>query len=352
MGDVAVSASSQVEQKIGVVENKEQLLTSKDPAGNKEAQRPGLEASAASDTQHDKDKRRPKKASGKPEIKEQKKRTGDKDGSDYGGGEDEGGDEESEDETIELRYANYGGHWVRNADLGERRSKSRKRLMQSKAYAELVEDRILELEKKVQLLLKLPEEGYGELSAKPPHNRLEISTMDWVDFGARYEVDRAEGEMWKHIPEIDSSPRSVIEILQEEPRYDYRLTTKRKVNNPGQNTTETTKDSQNATSGQRLDSDVQQEQSSTSGRKTDSPTPYRIRIRSPLLLSLIKDITGFSTAIGPHKHILVFFRPFKLLVSAGDDLRKHLKRMENTAPSDSEFNELFHSISQYPKYSS
>jgi hypothetical protein len=61
----------------------------------------------------------------------------------------------------------------------------------------------------------------------------------------------------------------------------------------------------------------------------DSSMPiYRIRIRSVVLLKLMREVTELNTTIGRHKHQLVFIRPFKLLVSFERQLRERLQELE------------------------
>ncbi|KAI0392839.1 P-loop containing nucleoside triphosphate hydrolase protein [Xylariaceae sp. FL0594] len=54
--------------------------------------------------------------------------------------------------------------------------------------------------------------------------------------------------------------------------------------------------------------------------------PYLIRIRSPLLLQMLSEITGLEL-LGHRPSVLLFFRPFKLFVHFADEIREHFERL-------------------------
>lgn len=256
-------------------------------------------------------------------------------------------DEEiSDDEDeIDLRHASFGGRWVLQG-LEERRAKAGRRLKQSKAYAELVEDRLLDLESKVRDIIKLPGSEKYDQGPKPPTNKLEILSVGWVQFGARHEVDINSKRSWKHTPEVNTNPKSVIEVLTEEPRYDYHQVARTNNDTITQDSAKVpTDDGSESMSGLDGDSNAQRiEPSTISVRKTRASIPYRIRIRSPVLLKLISEITGFRTVVGPHKHTLVFFRPFKLLVASANVIKERLKQVEKASLARGEFNMSLQSL--------
>ncbi|KAK3305667.1 uncharacterized protein B0T15DRAFT_396394 [Chaetomium strumarium] len=208
-------------------------------------------------------------------------------------------------ESLGISY--LGPH--RLPSLPQRRAKAARRLMQTKAYAELIEERILELERKVQSLSndETPLVEAGRSKRDVP-TLLQAVPMGWSEFNSRanFNVSRKDYPgYWPHRPELDDASKPVIEILTEEPRYgsfptDFyshpsdvtKLHCVRHVPSPLEN-------------------------------QHSLAEPYRIRIRSKLLLKLIKQLTGCNVLRGPHEHRLLMLRPFKLLVRFAEDIRKH-----------------------------
>lgn len=193
--------------------------------------------------------------------------------------------------------------------LDKRRGKAGLRLKQSKAYSELIEDRILELEKKVRALRRENTPPPNEPLTDFPSNKVDIQYQTWTQFSARPELDvkGINRNFWQHRPEIDTEPKYVIEVLQEAPE------TKRSnlVENFG--TSEAT------------------ENEGATLKMTGMETvvyPYLIRIRSRLLLKVIKEATDCSTLVGPHKHRMLLLRPYKLLVTHAKNLHTFLEKLE------------------------
>lgn len=207
--------------------------------------------------------------------------------------------------------------WPYNVgNLDNRRRRVERRLRQSKAYSELLEDRVKDLERKVQKLLKLPEPTKEKsTNSKPiPQHEVKIKPLTWFEFSARFSHEQIEGTFRdaQHQPEINLSPQSVIELLTEEPGpVPFHLMHTLPVNTP----------LETCTSGQAIQP--------TGTAVIDSSIPiYRIRIRSIVLLKLMREVTELNTTIGRHKHQLVFIRPFKLLVSYERQLRERLQELE------------------------
>ncbi|KAK6948964.1 hypothetical protein Daesc_009036 [Daldinia eschscholtzii] len=206
--------------------------------------------------------------------------------------------------------------------LDGRRKTARRRLVQSQLYMNLVEDRILHLEKSLRKILKEPEPRLDEQSMMsiPPSTTV-INELTWPEYGVRADIDpKATSNNWQHVPELDTTPRPVIEVLIEEPRYDVIRKTK-KIELPGQ---------QNATGkSQGLELPRQPDFIPSSTGRDKPGTPYRVRIRSPVLLRILKEVTGLETVVGQHRHKLVFFKPFKLLVDYYDKLQDHLQKISS-----------------------
>lgn len=207
-----------------------------------------------------------------------------------------------------------GRRHIQGPTLPQRRAKAARRLLQTKAYAELVEERILELEQKVRELAnhKTPlVETNANLGDSLP-SLLKAVPMGWSEFNSRtsfnFSPKNYPGE-WQHRPEVDDVPRPIIEILTEEPRYGTFLTdfSNRK--------------SDVATSRQMgIDAYASSTPVSTS-------EPYQIRFRSNLLLKFLKNVTGCSVLLGPHEHRLLMFRPFKLLAHFATSIQKYAQNL-------------------------
>jgi len=199
-------------------------------------------------------------------------------------------------------YGRYGENW-----LNGRREKAALRLKQSKAYSELIEERILDLEKKVRKLRKEKTPQPEERLTNFPSNKADIEYQSWEQFSARPRVDVKDNTTWKHRPEIDPEPKHIIEVLQEAPFTNSSNTAK----NHGPS---------------------EAPRNETVNLKTMGIVavahPHLIRIRSRLLLKIIKEATKCDTVVGPHKHRLLLFRPYKLFVKHARDLRSFLEKLE------------------------
>jgi len=210
-----------------------------------------------------------------------------------------------ETKSSALFYESVGG--IHAPELAKRRAKADMRLMQSKAYAELLEDRIFDLEDKVRKLRGEPKPAdiEDDVIGDVP-TITEIGMLGWTEFSRRIEINRKDiPEEWKHCPEVDQEPRHVIEILKEEPRFDFfKLNTQ----------------SSNAAQSRPDVAGIQVHDSSVD--------PHRIRIRSKLLLKVLKEITGCNTTLGPYEHRLLLLQPFKLLVSFEKNIRDFLRDVE------------------------
>ncbi|KAI0452523.1 hypothetical protein F5B21DRAFT_506222 [Xylaria acuta] len=206
-----------------------------------------------------------------------------------------------------------------DASLSARRSKAPRRLLQSKAYAELVEERIQDLERRVRQLSDekdpLAEDNNNNSRDIPFLPR--VAPIGWTDFNHRTFISRKDFRgTWEHCPELDKTSRSAIEVLVEEPHYGLALSRSGQQNSV---------DKQSILSASDLP-DFQCNDLSAG--------PYQIRIRSPLLLKTLKDITGCNVTVGPHEHRLLLLRPFKLLVHFERIIEDHIRNMELANSND------------------
>jgi hypothetical protein len=189
--------------------------------------------------------------------------------------------------------------------------------MQTKAYAELIEDRILELERKVQSLTNDQTPLVEDVgSQSDPPSLLQAVPMAWSEFNSRtsfYVSQKDYPENWPHRPELDDAPKPVLEILTEEPRYgSFPADFSNNHNSDAATTSHCVR---------RVPS------SSLEECPLSLAEPYRIRIRSKLLLKLLKQLTGCNVVRGPYEHRLLMLRPFKLLVRFADRIRNHAQEL-------------------------
>ncbi|RWA06679.1 hypothetical protein EKO27_g8426 [Xylaria grammica] len=229
-------------------------------------------------------------------------------------------DEVSETELFrETRHAFFHGPET----LEKRRKNAKRRLLQSQAYQGLLESRITDLEEKIRKILDTPEpNNEGKQTAEASNITKVISELSWSKFRGSIQVDpRANRYTWEHVPELDTNPKAMIEILTERPRYDEIRTM----------------DDERITGERDQGSESQEPISFGSFNSAFSPfqeeLPYLIRIRSPLLLKVLKEITGLQTCLGPHGHVLVLFKPFKPLISFADKIHERFKRLSSGQPS-------------------
>lgn len=187
--------------------------------------------------------------------------------------------------------------------LEKRMNKATRLAIQSNLYAQLVEDRLKQLEKDVRMILRkpLPKNEEDEISKnvmKPLPHRQVVNHLTWTAWSAPVVVPKAllARPKWKHGLEVDGIPKSVIEILIEEPQVAVRYF----------------------------------------NRNEPSPVidpslwvPWRIRFRSKLMLKLLERVTGQRVSIGPHKHQVVLLRPFKLLVAYADKIFSFCQDLED-----------------------
>ncbi|KAH0565033.1 hypothetical protein GP486_001572 [Trichoglossum hirsutum] len=215
----------------------------------------------------------------------------------------------------DYRLSAYGHH---SRPLKERIAKARRRLVQSNLYNQLVEDRLRAVEKDINQLLNRDPEDFTTPSQTPTHEPT-IQRLAWADFKVSPFV-REGVKSWTHVPEVDSTPRSILEVLVEDPQVGVR----RQVQAPDNGTTlALTGPGGDNTSGGRIGSEIASVDS-----KFTSAIPERLRIRSPVLLKTLDQISGTAVASGPHKHKSVFLRPFKLLVTNEDKIRERLEKLE------------------------
>jgi hypothetical protein len=208
----------------------------------------------------------------------------------------------------------------------ERKLKARRLAIQSHLYSQLVEDRIKELEKKIQAILNMPEPETlmtDEDILKPLPHDLSIHRMTWKQFSAPVDVPESmiRRVKWFHGLEVDGVSKNVIETLVEDPRKAYQPS-------------------------------WSSENKSALQVDPSSYTPYQLRFRSPMMLKLLERITQQKVMIGPHKHQILLFRPFKLLVAYSDEILSFLKQLENNFDGQESGNsdvQASHSTSDDPR---
>lgn len=201
----------------------------------------------------------------------------------------------------------------------QRRKQAVLRLAQSKAYAELIEERLVHLEK---VLAELQPKGHKTLAEDDDDNEAapksvaSIKVMGWTDFRATPTPGSAART---HRPEFDRAPRSLIEILREDPGYPDNSIS------PDHDSDVFGTSGVNTTLGR---------QSTESITKAVDFEPHEIRIHSRVLLQVLNDITGCNTTPGQWKHKITFLRPFKLLVYFEQNFNDRLRHLERLHSGD------------------
>ncbi|KAJ5150895.1 uncharacterized protein N7482_010147 [Penicillium canariense] len=201
------------------------------------------------------------------------------------------------------------GHWNRVTTLFEQRSLQERiqdvpaRLFHEAMLHRLFHDRLEALEAAILGPQKLDFTNYNK--SKVPDSEATTKWLSWQEYSVVYDVPDSKGE-WKHVPEIDNSPQSIIETLIEEP-LSFRAV--RSV---------TTKQSPGVVAGNKV---------SVDGKEASLPM-FQIRLRSPILLKVLNEVTDQLSQRGPHEHKVTFMRPFKLLTLFWKDLLEHQKKLE------------------------
>ncbi|KAJ5999284.1 hypothetical protein N7451_007094 [Penicillium sp. IBT 35674x] len=203
----------------------------------------------------------------------------------------------------------YITHWNRTTMISEQRSLQERiqdvpaRLFHEALLHRLFHDRLEALEDAILGPKKLDSSSYNK--SRIPDSEATTKWLTWQEYSVVYDVPDSKGE-WKHVPEIDNSPQSVIEILIEEP-LSFRAA--RSV---------TTKHSPGVVAGSKANVD---------GKQASLPM-FQIRLRSPILLKVLNEVTDQLSQRGPHEHKVTFMRPFKLLTLFWKELLEHQKKLE------------------------
>ncbi|KAJ5548559.1 hypothetical protein N7513_005793 [Penicillium frequentans] len=200
-------------------------------------------------------------------------------------------------------------HWNRVTTLYEGRTLQERiedapaRLFHEAMLHRLFHDRLEALEAAILGPQKLDSTNYNK--SKVPDSEVTTKWLSWQEYSLVYDVPDSKGE-WKHVPEIDNSPQSIIEVLIEEP-LSFRAV--RSV---------TTKQASGVVAANKVNID---------GKEANLPM-FQIRLRSPILLKVLDEITDQLSARGPHEHKVTFMRPFKLLTLFWKELLEYQKKLE------------------------
>jgi hypothetical protein len=210
--------------------------------------------------------------------------------------------------------------------LKERRAKAHRRLLQSQQHTQLVNDRLAALETDVNILMKRdPEDGNAKGPTGPKH-KVETQYLSWVDFKATAFVFENGTKQTKHVPEIDQTSKTILEVLIKDSEDNVR----RRVQNPNTGSLSSTTDpKQNGKTSYSICSE-----SAPIDSGSISGIPERLRIRSPLLVKTLEEISKAGPLSGIHKHKTVLLRPFKLLVHYASEIRERQLVLERKAQDE------------------
>ncbi|KAJ5730318.1 uncharacterized protein N7483_004826 [Penicillium malachiteum] len=209
-------------------------------------------------------------------------------------------------------------HHIFGGNLDARRQKADVRVLQHIAYIQLVEDRISDLESKVRKICKEPPPTLTDNESALPETISDIRLLAWAEFAPQVEISNKESDRWKHRAELNLDPRNIIEVLQEEPRYDLRFRSK-------------------FIPAPTVEPSVEPLSKSNTSETLNTFSviyPSLIRIRSKTLIQILQDITGCKTKRGPHEHRLLLLQPFKLLVTYAPQLREELRKLDKVHKKD------------------
>ncbi|OQE91922.1 hypothetical protein PENNAL_c0008G04685 [Penicillium nalgiovense] len=201
------------------------------------------------------------------------------------------------------------GHWNRTTTIFEKRSLQERirdvpaRLFHEAMLHRLFHDRLEALEAAILGPQKLDPTNYNKSNV--PDSEATIKWLSWQEYSVVCDVPDSIGE-WKHVPEIDNSPQSIIETLIEEPLSSRGARSLIKKQSPG------------IVAGNKVNLDG----------KEASPPMFQIRLRSPILLKVLNEVTDQLPYRGPHEHKVTFLRPFKLLTLFWKELLEHQKKLE------------------------
>ncbi|CAP99246.1 Pc22g19580 [Penicillium rubens Wisconsin 54-1255] len=200
-------------------------------------------------------------------------------------------------------------HWNRATTVYEQRSLQERiqdvpaRLFHEAMLHRLFHDRLEALEAAILGPQKLDPTNYNK--SKVPDSEATTKCLSWQEYSVVYDVPDSKGE-WKHVPEIDNSPQSVIETLIEEPQPFRGARSFTKKQSPG------------GVAGNKVNLD---------GKEASLPI-FQIRLRSPVLLKVLNEVTDQLPHRGPHEHKVTFVRPLKLLTLFWKELLEHQKKLE------------------------
>lgn len=208
--------------------------------------------------------------------------------------------------------------------LEDRRINAKRHANQAILFTGLVEDRLAFLEQQLQKLQLLAGEDpivlqnfKDSANASGPSHNPEIKHMTWAEWKSVPAVLNSKVSKAKHSPEGQNAPKSVLEVLIEDPQVTMRRRLRIR---------------EKAQDGPKKRSDVNRPATTP---KPDASTvnakrvPERLRIRSRVLLEILEQVTDVKLPPGPHGlEKLVMLRPFKLLFTYEDKIRKRLSNME------------------------
>jgi hypothetical protein len=210
--------------------------------------------------------------------------------------------EDAKTDSWHLRHWNDVTTIFEHRSLQERIQDVPARLYHEAMLHRLFHDRLEALETAILGPQKLGSSNSNK--SKVPDSEVTTKWLSWQEYSVIYDVPDSKGE-WKHVPEIDNSPQSIIEALIEEPLSRAARSVK-------------TKQSTGLVSGNKVIIDS----------KEPGLPIFQIRLRSPILLKVLDEVTDQLSHRGPHEHKVTFMRPFKLLSLFGKELLEHQKKLE------------------------
>lgn len=235
----------------------------------------------------------------------------------------------SKDSVVVDEDSDSDGFEIKNVKppLEDRRLNAKRRAKQAILFTSLVEDRLAFLEEQFQRLQQLTGEDpivlrnfKDSVNSSAPAHAAEIKHMVWAEWKVTPAIINAKGPKAKHNTEVNAAPRSVLEVLIEDPQANMRrrLRMREKIQDLS---TKRSEQNENVKTLLPVGSDP--------GPLGAPRVPERLRIRSSALLEILDELADIKLPTGPSGlNVLVILRPYKLLFTYEKKIRDRLAAME------------------------
>ena len=187
-------------------------------------------------------------------------------------------------------------------------------------HTQLIEDRILYLEKELRTIQGISENPQAQKEQKPATLIKHMNQHDFHRFQLASNGLKKPNGNFNHFQEVSTDPKHVLEVLIPEPKImGTGPQSKHAVHN-------------NALGIAVDDEEKRREVDITTLDFGDPETIYvpdRLRIRSKILIEILEKISGINFGPIPHgKEKAVLLRPFKMLITFEKGIKEYLEKLE------------------------